>query len=138
MLKQTELKNQWNKEKEKMMKKINNLNMRQNPIKPTIPVTYKDILIGNKELEEEFGETDVKVAVYGGLNVSNNVIEFLKLPSKFRVYENMSITKAKRRIEESAAGERWDIMDRKERENDGQRLTPDELREQKDCEYVER
>ena len=54
MLKQTELKNQWNKEKEKMMKKIKNLNTRQNPIKLTIPATYKDILIGDKELKEEF------------------------------------------------------------------------------------
>ena len=50
----------------------------------------------------------------------------------------MNITQRKRRAEEAAAGDRWDMLDRKERENDDERLTPEELRAQKDLEHIER
>ena len=95
-------------------------------------------MIGDKEINDEFGVSEIKVAIYGGLTVSDNVIEFLKLPSKFRIYERMNLTQGKRRAEESAAGDRWDLLDRKERENNDERLTPDELRAQKDLEHIEK
>ena len=50
----------------------------------------------------------------------------------------MNKIQGKRRAEEAAAGDMWDLKHRKESENEDERLTPDELRAQKDQEHIER
>ena len=78
------------------------------------------------------------MAVYGGIELTDNIKEFLKLPAKFRIYGRIEKVQADLFAEEGATMERWDIRDRKEREEEGQRMSPDQLRNQKDKEYLAR
>ena len=71
---------------ERMANKVRNLDRKQNPPSMKIPGQYMGILIGDKELNDMFGETVIDVAVYGGLQVLDNVKSFLRLPSGFRIY----------------------------------------------------
>ena len=52
MIKQAELMKVWTKEKEKMLKKIENINLKQNPIQQKVPGTYRDITIGDKDRDQ--------------------------------------------------------------------------------------
>ena len=131
MLRNDELRRFWNKDKERMNRKLDKLVEKQNPVrKSTIPNEYMGILIGDQELITEFGELDIKVAVYGGITPSDNVIRFLQLPAKFRVYNRIEKIIGNKKTEEYAAGRRWDIRDRNE--NDRVGMNPDELRQCKD------
>ena len=103
-----------------------------------IPSEYRGVKLGDKELFEEFGDTIPAIACYGGIEPSENIKAFLSLPAKFRIFTRMDLTQAKKKAEEAAVSERWDIMDRQEREQNGERLSPDELRRQKDLEHRER
>ena len=96
------------------------------------------ILIGERELNDMFGDTVIDVAVYGGLQLSDNVKSFLSLPSGFRIYDRIEMIQAKKKAEITAVTERWDIRDRAEREDENVRMSPDELRTEKDKEFLER
>ena len=55
MIKTSVFKMEWNNCKDKLQWKLNMMNQKQNPIKESVPGVYMDILIGDKELEAEFG-----------------------------------------------------------------------------------
>ena len=137
LLKQKEMSDTWIKCKKKMQSKINLMIQTQNPIQETVPDVYLDILIGEKELEERYGEEVPKVAIYGGLEVSDNVIKFLRLPASVRLFNKIDKIVAEKKVEESATIDRWEVMSR-EGENREERLTPEEMRRKRDREFLER
>ena len=51
--------------------------------KKNIPDTFEGVELGDKNLEDLFGNPDREPAVYGGIEVTNEIKEFLKLPSGF-------------------------------------------------------
>ena len=90
-------------------------------------------------MHDKFGDIETKVAVYGDIEISENIEAYLKLPSGFRVFNRIEDVQAKKRAELAAISEKWDIRDRLDRENgDGERMSPDELRKEKDEEFLER
>ena len=94
MIKSSELQRIWRIEKERLKGKLERLIEKQKPKKESIPATFRDILIGDAELKEKFGDTEPKVAIYGGIEASENVKEFLKLPVNMRVYNNIKKVEA--------------------------------------------
>ena len=44
---------EWNQCKERLQRKLNTMNQKQNPIKDSVPGVYMDILIGDKDLEAD-------------------------------------------------------------------------------------
>ena len=138
VIRKSELSRFWKSEKHRMFLKANQLSEKLGNNKIVVPGTYMDILIGDRELHEMFGDENPEVACYGGIQITPNIEAFLRLPSKFRIYSSIDKTQAKKKTEESVAADRWDFHDRQERENEGERLTPDELRRQKDEEHRRR
>ena len=89
VIKTSELRNIWQRCKNKLQNKINLLNHKQNPIKDGVPAKYMEILIGDEELEAKYGECVPEVAIYGGIQASENVKSFLRLPANLRLYNRI-------------------------------------------------
>ena len=54
-----------------MGRKADKIDIKLNPVrKNSVPADCREILIGDKELEDKYGEIDISVAVYGGINPS--------------------------------------------------------------------
>ena len=87
-------------------------------------------------MNDKFGEIKVSVAIYGGIQPSQNVISFLKLPARMRIFGRLDRVTGQKKTEEFAAGQHWEI--RTNIENDRTGMTPDEIRKEKDKEYLER
>ena len=75
--------------------------------------------------------------MYGGIEITENIRSFLKLPSGFRIYGTLEKVQAHKKAEEAACADRWDLWDREDREEEGQRMSPEEIRTAKDNEYRE-
>ena len=90
----------------------------------TIPDEYRGITISDQKLREVYGDINLTIAVYGGIHLSDNMRKFLQLPIGFRIFGRIEKVQAEKKAEESATSDRWDIRDRQEREQDGQRLSP--------------
>ena len=112
------------------------MNHKENPIRDSVPGVYMDILIGDKDLEAEFGETIPKVAIYGGIEASDNVKSFLRLPSNVRLFSRIEKIVAEKKVEEAAVIDRWEHRTRNESE--GNNLTPDEMRKKRDNDFLNR
>ena len=70
-----------------MRKKADAMDIKQIPTKKSnIPAEYREILIGNKELDEKYGDIDLSVVIYGGISPSQNVISFIKLPARMQMF----------------------------------------------------
>ena len=80
--------------------------------KPKIQETLDDVLIGDEALKNEFGDPVVEVVVLGGIQPSENVKAFLKLPLKFRTYSKPDKDAVKVQVEGRAARQRWIIRDK--------------------------
>ena len=74
MIKDNEPKYVWKREKERVHKKAEHMDSKQNPmIKGNIPPIYWAILIGDSELSDKYSVTIPSVAVYGRIEPSENV-----------------------------------------------------------------
>ena len=61
---ENELKLVWDRKKVRTNRKADKMDVKQNPTKRSnIPATYRQILIGDKELSDKYGETPVSVAI---------------------------------------------------------------------------
>ena len=79
-----------------------NMNQEQNPIRNQIPGVFRDTLIRTEELEEAYGETIPSIAIYGRIQASENVKEFLRLPANVRLYSRIEKHQGEHKVEESA------------------------------------
>ena len=76
MITKAELREHWHKNRVKLKSKVDWLQQKQKPTSNDIPKEYRGILIGDKELQDKFGDTEITVAVYSGIKPSENVVEF--------------------------------------------------------------
>ena len=77
MIRESELKQVWNREKERVNKKADLMDNKQNPMRNSkIPALYRDIPIGDVELIDKYGDTIPSVAIHGRIEASENVIKF--------------------------------------------------------------
>ena len=84
-----------------MCKKADKIDEKLNPIrKNSVTAEYREILIGDKELEDKYGDINISVAVYGGINLSQNVISFLKLPARMRMFGSIDRITGQKKTEE--------------------------------------
>ena len=114
-----ELQHVWKKIREKTHRKVQHMVAKQNPIRDSVMGTFEDILIGDSELEERYGETIPKVAVHGGIDPSPNVISFLRLPANLRLFDKIEKIIGEKKVEEAAVKDRWEERNKEDRENSG-------------------
>ena len=83
--------------------------------KDNIPDIYRDVLINENELKGRFGSDEQNVLVYGGIEPSDNMIKFLRLPSKLKTYGKFNRLNEEIRSEAEAVKARWEKREREER-----------------------
>ena len=102
-IKSEELRIAWTRNINRLKKKFEAMNQEQNPIRNQIPGVFRDTLIRTEELEEAYGETIPSIAIYGRIEASENVKEFLRLPANVRLYSRIEKHQGEHKVEESAA-----------------------------------
>ena len=98
-LKKRELNTTWSKQRGRLQTKFKN--------KAVVPPPSIDgICLTDQGLQAKFGDRTKGGLVLHGIEPSNNVLEFLKLPPKFKVYKNVDLTEARVEGEATAAKQR--------------------------------
>ena len=69
------------------------------------------IIIGEEELREMFGYVECEPITYGGLEVSQAVKTFVKVPPKLRTFGGVNILDIDIECEALAAKQRWGVRD---------------------------
>ena len=123
-----ELNRCWQIEKGKMQKKLN-WNLRHIENEDTVDgIIFKD-----KDLHKKFDNPTVEPVILGGIEASDNVKAFLRLPDKFKLVEKLSQREAKIEAEVSVAKMRLNVRDWEEGENkDAKDILLEREREHKD------
>ena len=106
------------------MEERNKLEVLVKEIKKNVKGTKREEIIGKA------------VTIYGGIQLSQNVISFLKLPARMRIYGNIDRVTGQKKTEEFAAGQCWEVRSNIEINRTG--MTSDQIRAEKDKEYQER
>ena len=101
-IKSEELRIAWTRNIDRLKKKFEAMNQEQNPIRNQIPGVFRDTLIRTEELEEAYGEAIPSIAIYGRIEASENVKEFLRLPANVRPYSRIEKHQGEHKVEESA------------------------------------
>ena len=104
-IKRTETSRVWEIERTLKMKKLQDL-------KPKLPEVLDGILLSDEKLREAYGNPTVEVVVLGGIQASENIKAFLRLPLKFRSYCKPDRDTAVVQNEGRAARQRWIIRDK--------------------------
>ena len=68
------------------------------------------IKIGDKELQEEYGNPDPDVVILGGIEPSANMIALMKIPVKLRIFPKIKRKGHNIEVETMADKERWTSM----------------------------
>ena len=123
------MKKVWDLEKKHKNDKLNN---NKNIAKP--PDELEGIPVSDDKLEEMFGEPSVEPVVLGGIEASENVKNFLKLPLKFRLFPKINVKNAQIEVESKACKQRWSLKDKYFNGNE----TPEERLERKEKENRKR
>ena len=76
------------------------------------PDQVEGIPISDELLKDKYGDMDNKVLVYGGIIPTENMIAFLKLPSKLKLFGKMDRLREEVRGEAEATKARWDERER--------------------------
>jgi hypothetical protein len=135
-VKEAELRRVWEETKVRHKKKLRWLTMKQKKDRGDIPDTFREVLITDEILAEAFGNEDPEPRIYGGIEASDNVMAFMKLPSNLRRFQKMDLITEEVKAEITATTQRWTI---REMEDEGEeRLTVDERKIKKDNEAAER
>ena len=65
------------------------------------------VVIDEEELIKMFGDGVVDPIIYGGLKVSDNVLEYLRLPPGFRRFGTVQVSDIESEVEAVAIKQRW-------------------------------
>jgi hypothetical protein len=135
-IKESEMQRVWIEMTIKYQKKIEWLKMKQGKIKKKVPEKYEEVIVSDEALRKEFGETVIEPRVYGGIDVSEDMAEFLKLPASLRRFPRVSELKEEVRAEITATKQRWTVREMDEEGVD--KLSIDERKIKKDRDKEER
>ena len=115
-LKKSELNTTWSKQRGRLQTKFKN--------KAVVPPPSIDgICLTDQGLQAKFGDRTQGGLVLHGIEPSNNVLEFLKLPPKFKVYKKVDLIEARVEGEATAAKQRYSrLEDEKQQVSQEQRL----------------
>ena len=75
-------------------------------ISKVVPDTVEGVVISDEALEEMFVEEKPKPAIYGNIEPTEEIIEFLNIPTNFRTYSRIESINEEVRCEEAATHER--------------------------------
>ena len=90
-IKITDISKVWSKEKGRISDKVARMLVRGREAKGRTYDTLYGIKISDKLLIQKFGSEKPKPAIYGGIEATEEMKEFLRLSSKFRLYNNVNI-----------------------------------------------
>ena len=109
-IKNVELSRKWNHGNQDKMKKLDWIQKKTNKInRGTEP--SNEIPTSDADLNNMYGDLKIVPIVLGGIQCSDAVKEFLKLPAKFRVYSKLSKAKLEVKVETTAVKQRWGARD---------------------------
>ena len=72
---------------------------------------FSDISYSDKDLHDKYGDIPVEPIILGNIICSEHVKNFLKLPSKIRVYNRLNKAKIVVEVETNACQQRWSACD---------------------------
>ena len=101
--------NKWENLKEKRKERIKLLR-ESNHSEEKVPDNVAGVNIKDEILIEKFGDKAKEPAVYGGIEITDEIKDFLKLPAGLRLFPKMNLMQDEARAEEAAVIERWNIM----------------------------
>ena len=104
-IKRTELSRVWEAEKSLKLEKLESL-------KPKLPEELDGVLLSDDKLRAAHGDPVGEVVVLGGIQASDNMKAFLRLPLKFRTYCKPDRDAVTVQTEGRAARQRWVIRDK--------------------------
>ena len=104
-IKRREASRVWEVEKSLKTKKLEDM-------KPKLPEELNGVLLSDAKLKDAFGDPVVQVTVLGGIQPSDNIKAFLRLPLKFRTFAKPSRDDIIVQTEGRAARQRWIIRDK--------------------------
>ena len=87
--------------------------------------TVEGVVIDDESLQSIYCKVNPKPAIYGGIQATGEMKEFLSIPSGFRTFGRIEILNEEVRSEESATHQSWKYMS-------GEECTPHEMRDQRD------
>ena len=99
-IRRLELNVTWEQEKVHKRKKLRNMAGRM------LKSNVEGILLGDEDLQRLFGEPETNGLVLGGIEATENMLEFLKLDPKFKVFEKISKLEFETQVETTAYKQR--------------------------------
>ena len=84
--------------------------MKSSQPEQNIPDEIEGDVICDDKLNDMFEDDIPKVAIYGDIQPTKEIIDFLNIPTGFRTYTKMSKLNEEVRNEEAATHERWRFM----------------------------
>ena len=92
---------------------VKDLSQKLENLKPRVPDHVGGVPLDDETLKNTFGETVVTPIILGGIQASENVKAFLKLPLKVRTYPKAEKKEFKTQAEARSTRSRWRIRGRK-------------------------
>ena len=107
---------QWRDDRTKMKNKIRHLETKHRPWKMVVEGRYKDIRIGDKELEEiqdEQEEKRRKVPTYGGTETEEPTVKLLQNHPKLALWPKLDMMNIMTEVEKGCVKRRWAEMSKR-------------------------
>ena len=108
---------QWRDDRTKMKNKIRHLETKHRPWKKVVECRYKDIRIGDMELEEiqddEQEEKRRKVPKYGGIEIQEPTVKLLQNHPKLVLWPKLDMTNILTEVEKGCVKRRWAEMSKR-------------------------
>ena len=112
----TTVESAWEASTSKMKNKILRLEEQYHPWKKPVQPRFNDIKISDVELAPmEEKEQQVKISVYGGVQVPREVEKVLKLPLKFAIYPKVDMKVVEMEVERGIWKARWEDRSEEQR-----------------------
>ena len=107
IIKSTEMDRIRHIEKKKKFNKVRWLLNEQQHRTKQVPNTYMDVILTDAALRELYGDQQINHQVYANIPVTKPMIELLKLPSGFRIYNSVDKHNMEVQTEITASTQRW-------------------------------
>ena len=77
-----------------------------------IPTELRGVLVGDRELQDKYGEVNVTPVILGGIVPTANMIAFMSLPLKHRTFQKIKSNEGEVQRETRACRQRWNIREK--------------------------
>jgi len=110
-LEKEELNRVWEAEKKRLEDRLKDI--KRTDVNVAIPEELEGIKVSDNKLEEQFGTHSVTPIILGGIQATENMKDFLRLPLNFRLYPKLERMNHEIQVEGRATRSRWNLRDKR-------------------------